>query len=268
MSFAHYLITRFSVPYSNYIKDKKGEKVRTAEWLEHRFKLFETYCLPSVIGQSSQNFTWLVFFDLYTPNIFKQRIESIGLNYPNFKPIYINSSETFIIELNKYIAIQTKQCEYLITSRVDNDDAIHQEYIQTIQNSLKPDNDFLLNFRWGLQLDIKTGLLYQNRDESNPFLSRICRYYPETIKTVFEFGHREACNFLPIKQILNLKGWLIIVHEKNMLNTIGGKPLLGKINILKHYNILNFGKTDNLLFILKAYIIYFYKAVKVKYFSQ
>ena len=37
----HFILTRFNLLLWN--KDKKGSKVRTIKWLEHRFALFEKY---------------------------------------------------------------------------------------------------------------------------------------------------------------------------------------------------------------------------------
>jgi len=251
MIFKHYLITRFSVPFEDYTNDKNGGLVRTDEWLYHRFKLFNTYCLPSVKAQSNQGFTWLVFFDSATPEIFKNIINQIQKDYSNFVPLYVSSGAEFITRLNSYIYNNTKKVDFLITSRIDNDDAIHVKYIDTIQKEApKYKIDVLLNFKWGIQLDIKTGILYQTRDESNPFITRICKYQSEAVKTIFDFGHHEAKLFLPIKQLAQLKGWLVIIHDKNVLNTIGGKPIILKKKTLQNYKIINQGKTPNILNLL------------------
>lgn len=42
----HFLLTRFNLLL--WRQDKEGGKVRTTKWLEHRFLLFEKYCLPSI----------------------------------------------------------------------------------------------------------------------------------------------------------------------------------------------------------------------------
>ena len=52
----HFILTRFNLCLWN--KDKEGNPVRTAAWLEHRFSLFEKY---------SMNYLYLYFvlyFDL------------------------------------------------------------------------------------------------------------------------------------------------------------------------------------------------------------
>ena len=72
--FQHYLITRFNLKKEGWDTSKNNIPVLTEEWLERRFKLFETFCFPSVKHQSNQNFTWFVYFDVDTPKVFKDRI--------------------------------------------------------------------------------------------------------------------------------------------------------------------------------------------------
>jgi hypothetical protein len=248
MNFTHYLITRFSVPFKDYINDKNGGRVRTEEWLNHRFRLFENYCFPSVKAQSNQNFTWLVFFDAGTPVTFKERIENFHEQYQGFTPVFVTSAEDFQKKLQEIIQDNIQDKTTLITSRIDNDDAIHEDYINFIQQQAQPnkEKDFLLNFKWGLQLDLKSGILYQSKDESNPFISRVCRVNNQQTPTVFDFGHHEAGSFLPIKQITTLLGWLVIIHDKNMLNTIGGKPLLHQHKPLISFNIPSINLSSNI----------------------
>ncbi len=269
MGLNHFLITRFSVPFDDYQNDKSGAKVRTPEWLEHRFRLFKTFCLPSVKAQTCQDFLWLVFFDGNTPEYFKKEIKNIKTQYRNFTPLFVDSASAFHTSLKQTIAENCKENIPLITSRIDNDDALHGDYIKTIQqHASSNDDDFLLNFKWGLQLDLKSGVLYQSKDESNPFITRICKWQNQEIKTVFEFGHHEAEKFLPIKQITNPRGWLVIIHDKNMLNTIGGKPLFKKEEILGPYNILEKGKKPAITNLLIAPVRFLMKAMAAKISSH
>ena len=64
-NFSHFLITRFNL--NLYERDKHAAPTRTARWLEHRFEVFERYCLPSVAAQTATDFRWLCLFDAATP---------------------------------------------------------------------------------------------------------------------------------------------------------------------------------------------------------
>lgn len=50
MDCQHFILTRFNLLLWDKAKDDR--KVRTIKWLEHRFSLFERYCLPSVKNQT------------------------------------------------------------------------------------------------------------------------------------------------------------------------------------------------------------------------
>ena len=65
-NYSHFIITRFNL--NLYAQDKHDLPTRTDRWLEHRFEVFERYCLPSVAAQTSGNFTWLCLFDAATPD--------------------------------------------------------------------------------------------------------------------------------------------------------------------------------------------------------
>ena len=69
-NYSHFIITRFNL--NLYAQDKHDLPTRTDRWLEHRFEVFERYCLPSVAAQTSGNFTWLCLFDAATPEPTRQ----------------------------------------------------------------------------------------------------------------------------------------------------------------------------------------------------
>ena len=83
----HFILTRFNLLLWN--KDKKGSKVRTVKWLEHRFTLFEKYCLPSVKNQTCQDFEWIVLLDSSTPEKYKAKIADYQKECPQFIPVFV-----------------------------------------------------------------------------------------------------------------------------------------------------------------------------------
>lgn len=93
----HFILTRFNLLIFN--KNKEGKKVRTIKWLEHRFMLFEKYCLPSVKNQTCQDFQWIVLFDSSTPERFAVD-ESVkfgsGIYFFRFLPRY---AKTFVVRV-------------------------------------------------------------------------------------------------------------------------------------------------------------------------
>lgn len=88
LSFYHY-----PVQPEPYAQDKHDLPTRTDRWLEHRFEVFERYCLPSVAAQTSGNFTWLCLFDAATPESCRRRIEGYKARCPQFEAVYYTAAQ-------------------------------------------------------------------------------------------------------------------------------------------------------------------------------
>jgi hypothetical protein len=213
--FNHFLLTKF-----NTRSFENGGIGCDPEWLQRRFTLFDRFCYPSVQAQSNQNFNWLVFFDANTPPAFKDKIAQYA-NWQNFKPIYVdavlpygqfpNYMRDFV---NQYI---TEGCEYLITTWLDNDDAIHQDYIQMIQDNFSEQESETLNFVFGYQLS--AGKLYLDFELANHFMSLVERYQPDTFNTVLCRPHKQLYEVATsAKKLLCQPVWLEVVHDSNVMN--------------------------------------------------
>lgn len=86
-NYSHFIITRFNL--NLYAQDKHDLPTRTDRWLEHRFEVFERYCLPSVAAQTSGNFTWLCLFDAATPEPYRAVSKAIRPGARSSKPSII-----------------------------------------------------------------------------------------------------------------------------------------------------------------------------------
>ncbi|MCU1424755.1 MAG: hypothetical protein JWM51_1046, partial [Microbacteriaceae bacterium] len=67
----HVLLTRFNLPSAgveSLIRAQEG-------WLRTRVELFERYCVPSVLAQTSSSYRWLIYFDPESPQWLKDRVE-------------------------------------------------------------------------------------------------------------------------------------------------------------------------------------------------
>ena len=133
--FVHILFTRFNIRYSDYKVDRFRKKVRTEEWMQKRFELFTKFCLPSVRNQINQNFIWLVYFDSETELKYKSYFDKLSQEWPVFQPKYIIDGNKFAEHFKDdcYFYVKRENVKYLISSRVDNDDCLHQNAIDTIQ---------------------------------------------------------------------------------------------------------------------------------------
>lgn len=216
-SFNHFILTRFNVRV-DYSNSRTG---LDPEWLNHRFKLFEQFCYPSICEQSNQNFKWLVFFDSQTPDIFKSKVKEYS-EWKNFIPVYV---EHHTSQVNRAIVLSnlTNESEYLITTRIDNDDAICKNFVQMIQENFNEQEFEFTNFTYGYVWH--KSRLYSFKYLKNPFISlteRINELTVDGFKTVFCGDHTQLSSMGLITQIKTKPAWLQVIHEKNVSNRIRG----------------------------------------------
>jgi len=219
--FNHYLITRFNLKNPKWDVTKNNESLLTDEWLEHRLWLFENFCFPSVAAQTNKNFTWLIYFDTTTPDSYKQKIAAIIGNQPNIRLLYIDGMPAFYPEIQKLIATETVGKQYLITSRIDNDDCIRKNFIDVVQSKFTQQDYMAIDVIKGYSLQIKPVIMLGKKEHIfNPFISLIEKN--ENPKTVWANDHNHWKKETRITQVTNQRLWMSIIHEKNKVNEFDG----------------------------------------------
>ena len=230
-----YILTRFNLNLWELDKNKK--ETRTNDWLEKRFELFEKYCLPSIMTQSCQDFTWIVLFDEDTPTEYVKRYNNYKDECPQFLPIRVKSHAGWYVArifqevISKDLAqasTKGEKIEKITTTYLDNDDSLHKDYISMIRNhALKPiARPTFITFIYGLQyfedLNIATEVKYKN----NHFLTLIENVLPnERIKTAYGFGGHgnvfkyRGCVVDTISEKDN-PAWLEVIHDTNAKNDV------------------------------------------------
>ena len=251
MSIKHFIATRFNLKIEEWNTAKDGSVVLTEKWLEERFNLFEKYCFPSVANQSIKNFYWLIFFDVSTPDIFKKRIEKYTNDFQNFKVIYIDGIKSLKYSFKQIIMESLEEDDdFIITSRLDNDDSIHHDFVYIIQNLAIKKHETIIDLRRGYQLDISSNIYeYRNYyNKFNPFISLV--ESTSNFQTVFSRMHHEWKNATSVIVNSNLPLWIEIVHKRNKFNRANfNLPLIRNIN-LEDFSIKKEYKLRNPIYIL------------------
>lgn len=224
----HFLITRFNLRMNSDQPMVKEDSVMSEDWLAHRFALFENYCLPSVVNQNNKNFRWLIFFDLYTPEEYVLRIERITKKYDFIKTIFIDGMKVFHSSLKAVIIENSKFDDLIITTRLDNDDIIHRNFIDTIQTTFPSEHNTVIDLQNGYQMLLTNKKIRIKEDVfyGNQFISYVEKV-SANIQTVMSREHREWRrheNYLHYKE---KRLWIEVVHSKNLVNTMrnNGKRL-------------------------------------------
>lgn len=213
---SHFVLTRFNVRSFYHSSEP------TDEWLRERLRLFRQYCLPTLADQSSTLYLWLVFLDEQSPQWFRQEIEKDARG--RFEAVYVAGA--FTAETVSNAVTNRTDAPYILTTRVDNDDAVARDFVQTIQNCFQRQDFEFINLVNGAQY--ADGRVYLRPYTKNPFLSLIEATGAAAPKTVFVEHHYRVDERGPVQNIRTAHPmWLQVIHGGNVLNEIVGLRVPG-----------------------------------------
>ena len=267
MKFQHFILTRFNVKM--WSKDKHGAEVLTENWQKHRFDLFQNYCLPSIASQINSNFKWIVYFDKNTDKTFLNKITNIQSNYSCFLPVFVqDSSHMFDTYKKDIINLIDSEIDYLITTRLDNDDCLSKNAIQKIQTSFHGAHIGIINLYCGYVYDIDKKILVKRNLSSNPFIYLKEKYLPDEIQTVWSGEHGHLSKQYNLIDICDDNYWLQIVHKRNVINDLYRKGKVYKPirlrNLQKKFEFKIPLEISTINYLLELFQYYMFK-IKKKY---
>jgi hypothetical protein len=218
MDLGHVILTRFNIwaPFGG------SDTVRLDEtYLEYRLRLFESYCLPSVAGQTCRAFRWVVFFDQDTPAAIKERVEGYRRRHEFLLPAYLSQDDGVAFDTRVWPFVPPEAAagrRYLLTTRLDNDDALANHFVQAVQSAVAEGDEFI-NLPRGYRYVERTGKLYELRHPSSPFASRLEDRRRGDPATVLHVDHMKLHTVGRVRQVEGPPGWVIVVHGGNVSNS-------------------------------------------------
>ena len=224
----HFILTRFNLLLWN--RDKEGHKVRTTKWLEHRFQLFEKYCLPSIANQTCKNFNWIALFDNSTPERYKERIVDLQSKCSQLIPVFVEPengryfAEIFRKEVVKrlYLNDNLNKGGRVLTTYLDNDDAMNVRFVEDLQKRVGSLHDrTYIYYTDGYQFFTDYQYLMRIHYSRNHFVSVVESANPEIVKTIYGYGSHyyiDKIEGAKIEYVKDVPMWCQVVHEKNMGN--------------------------------------------------
>jgi hypothetical protein len=213
----HLILTRFNIwnPFSG-----SDDRRLSEDYLTHRLALFERYCLPSVAGQTCDAFRWVIFFDEETPSGIKKKVAASLDKFDHVFPVYMTREDGVAFDSRVWPFIPSQAIDdrrYLLTTRLDNDDAVATHFVQTIQASVRLGDDFL-NLPRGYRYVQATNRVYESVHPSNTFASRIEDRSRGEPATVLNVDHMQIEKSGRVRQVRGDPCWVIVVHETNVSN--------------------------------------------------
>ena len=142
MQFRHFVITRFNIRINDAFKHVRGPVVRIPvdpsdpDWLDVRFKVFEITCLPSITGQVDQSFAWIILVDPSLPASDRDRLRALTAGK---KETFIHAvdPQSDLASLDWLGPYSVGGADYVITTNLDNDDALSAGFVATMHEHLR-----------------------------------------------------------------------------------------------------------------------------------
>lgn len=208
--FDHFILTRYNVGL--YRDDSKI--LDKAAWLNHRNKLFARYCRASVDIQTNKYFRWIIAIDPATPDI--SFLDGLGCSLVKAS----TWGEALLGFQSRIYALA--DAEWVVTSRLDNDDALNTGYVQYIADHFIPEHRVFLNFGICYKLMEKGHVVTRHsriHDSNVASLIENC----SDVKTVF---YARQGTFSQFGRVVHIDGddpmSLTVVHERNLYNRFSG----------------------------------------------
>lgn len=249
--FKHVILTMFNL--KSYADGTQNQEL-WIQWTENRIGLFREICLPSVVNQTNQNFSWWLCLDSETPKTLVSELENAIKPYINFEIRFFSGYQNFYENYTKEVLEFSKDYKYVMQTRFDNDDVINKHAIQTIQDNFKANDKYFINLTSGFTFEKKTGYLSHYYYSMGPFLTLI-EDTQSKIDGIYKEYHWKwpGLKISIIKELLkkiNLVNdnktyicrkplWIQYIHDNNMHNTaIRGLPVLFQKDLSEFSDVL------------------------------
>jgi len=268
----HFILTRFNLKLW-WKADKVGTPVQTDEWLRERFRLFDTYCWRSVMAQTERNFKWICLFDEDTPQEYKERVKAYREQWDGFFPFFIGRNETANFQQcfrEKVALLADKDDDRVLTTYLDNDDCLRNDFIQTLQQmAAKARYGTVFSFKYGIQYYEELNMAVRVPYANNHFLTLYERIRDGKVRTIWTFWHYSIYKYhnIHIETIATPQRpmWIETIHRGNVDNDV--KMTLSQHLILRRNYLRLFGLPIRLRPVWQSVAMYA-TVFQIRFFKQ
>ena len=174
-----------------------------------------------------------------TPDSFKARIDNYHKECPQLKPVFVEPENGWrFAEIFRTEIIKRLNAKRVISTYLDNDDALNVRFVEDIQQRVASMKDgTFINYDDGYQYYADDKFMMRVHYPTNLFISVVENSNAATVKGIFGYGGHAAIKKIEgakIECVKNLRMWCEVVHEKNVMND--AKFLT--VNMVKDENVL------------------------------
>lgn len=209
----HVIVTRFNLP-----SEGSERLIRAQEgWLRDRVALFERYTVPSVRAQTVTDFRWIVYLDPESPPWLLHRLQPL-LDEGLFTPLF-REAVTWQDLADDARNVTGAHRAILITTNLDNDDALATDFVERLQDAARPGRREALFLIHGVIRSEDRA--YIRRDRMNAFCS-VAEPWKGAL-TAWRDWHILVDKHMEVRNLGGPPGWLQVIHGRNVSNRVRGR---------------------------------------------
>lgn len=209
----HVLLTRFNLPtqgVESLVRAHDG-------WLTERVALFERYTVPSVLGQTTKSYHWIVYFDPQSPDWLLTRMHPY-VESGVFRAIFRTTVTPADVVSDLRDIVDTPGSS-LITTNLDNDDGLATDFLMRVREHDAEGPSVAIYLTQGLILS-QSGT-YLHEDRRNAFCS--VRESWDDPRTCWYDWHNLLGQHMPAIAVDGPPAWLQVIHGGNVSNRVRGR---------------------------------------------
>lgn len=200
-----YILTRFNaISFPKRVRYMKNNL--NDDWLRRRLDLMKETTIPSVLGQTNQDFEWVVYCHPESPQWLLNEFKAIDK---------IRVSTSYWYQNALYL-----NADIIVTSRVDSDDRLHQGYMAAVQTHLEPFKASglprqLYVFQYGYYQS--KGRIFEASSKFGPFHTLFADRNQQREDThVYHARHEWISEVVPPVYNTSQRGWMYTKHDDNL----------------------------------------------------
>ncbi len=162
------------------------------------------------------------------PDFLIQKVDSeyeiMKKSFPDYIPDEYEEIQRFCLPLFLDTLIKKltpPRTEYVLTSRLDNDDGINCHFIEDIQSRFKNlEDECVLNYLYGYQYEPSSDILKKWYYTNNHFITLIQKFNNEFNDTILSWQHGRIFLYRKVINIVTKPMWVEYVHDSNVVNSL------------------------------------------------
>jgi hypothetical protein len=203
--------------------------------LEHRFRLFETFCLPSIANQTDQGFIFPILIGDDLPDWAYSRLENLTRSIPMIKTIPRAPGIQRLVAADVINAERLPECDLCAQFRLDDDDAMNVLFVELLRElgptliALYPDAPMVgLDFHKGCTATVLQGEIFTSQVVHQYLTCAMACFVRHGVhQTCMNFKHHKIYEIMPTVSDGRFSMFIRSLHHANDSNALannGNKP--------------------------------------------